>query len=328
MKYSKTVLFLVCLSLTVLLTQSIAGETKYKDVTVSHWAYSTIESLTKTGIITGFSDNTFKPYQRVTREQFAVILIKTLNLRLDQKAAQTFSDVNPNRWSFLYIDASKSFIPTYYNPKGTFNFNPMDVITYEEVAESIVLALNLDKNPKAAQQMLTDMFKDYEKPNRLFDAKDNLTRAELTVIMNKLLKDRQQEEKKNEKPVAPQKQPTSIVTQKPWTISFMDFKRPDYEMVKNYPGYNIIQSFFGAVTSKVYGYGNYYLVLEHRTLENHADIRTSVIKTVNMYVYEQDLQWFFPGDMLLVHYDRNNNITSYSFETEAKPHPFKPPVKN
>jgi len=332
MKQSKISCLVICLLIFALLSQASANEATFKDVPKTHWAYEAIESLSKAGIVKGFPDKTFKPDLKVTREQFAVVLVLSLKLPADKKAPQTFSDIRPDHRSFVYIDAVKSLIPTPSNPHGPFNFNGNKAITREEVAEATVLALNLKKNPKANAGFLQSRFKDYQNisplyreqvalavyngiisgnANGTFDGKGALTRAELSVIISKLIQETQVKQTLNESAKQPAKPP-----HKPWTIEF-NFRQPDYDQVK---------TFMGTVISKVYGPVDSYMVLEHVTVINDGSNAYADIKSVNMYVYEKDLNWFFTGDMLRVSYDRNNNITSYSFEREATPHKFLPPV--
>lgn len=46
----------------------------FKDVNPGHWAYNSIAYATKTGLMSGFPDGTFKPDEPLTRAQFASIL--------------------------------------------------------------------------------------------------------------------------------------------------------------------------------------------------------------------------------------------------------------
>ena len=52
----------------------------FSDVTENHWAYAEIEKALAKGYISGFPDNTFRPDQPVTREQFATIINNLYNL--------------------------------------------------------------------------------------------------------------------------------------------------------------------------------------------------------------------------------------------------------
>lgn len=336
MKHAKIFFLIICLLVFVLLSEASADEATFKDVPKTHWAYEAIESLAKTGIVKGFPDNTFRPGDKMTREQFAIVLALTLKLPLDNKAPQIYSDVKREHRSFLYIDATKAFIPTPADNSGSFNFNGEKPITREEAAEATVLSLNLKQNPRANAQLLKSMFTDYQSispvyrnnvalavyskimsghANGTFNPKGALTRSEISVVMTKIKKLMEEEKAKLLPPVEKQ---IYAPPHKPWTIEFVNFQRPDYDMAR---------SFLGIVTSKVYDTGDPYLVLEHRNVQNSGNTFYVEIKTVNMYVYEDDLKWFFIDDMLKVNYDRNNKVTSYSFEREARPHTFLPPVR-
>src|SRR5690348_10240274 len=74
-----------------------------------------VNRLSSLGVITGTSKDTFKPKDYVTREQFAVIMVKTAALgdTADSlKGSTVFSDVSPNSPSSGYISlaVSKGFI--------------------------------------------------------------------------------------------------------------------------------------------------------------------------------------------------------------------------
>lgn len=59
----------------------LQGETAYsfKDVSYNHWASPSIRILMQNGVTTGYSDNTFKPNNPITRAHFAVFLARVLN---------------------------------------------------------------------------------------------------------------------------------------------------------------------------------------------------------------------------------------------------------
>ncbi|MHB9094942.1 MAG: S-layer homology domain-containing protein [Eubacteriales bacterium] len=318
MKNIKIVLSAVCILILVLTYSALAVEDIFKDVPKTHWAYEAIQTLSQAGIVKGYPDGTFQPDINVLREQFAIVLVNTLKIPLNEKAPQTFSDIDYNHRSFLYVDAVRPFIPI---PKGyTFNFYPDRAITREEVAETIVLALNLNKGQKPDSKYLASKFKDYQSISPEFrenvaiavyngilsgDSKSNfhgeagLTRAELSTIMNFLFQ---------------RKAAMSVglrPPRKPWTIDLIDFQRPDYDMVRDFPDFNETQSFFGSITSKVYDFSNSHLIVEHNTYSNGMNVEH---KTVHVYVYEKDLNLFSVGDMIKFNYDRDNNILSYVFE--------------
>ncbi|MBQ2890292.1 MAG: S-layer homology domain-containing protein, partial [Clostridia bacterium] len=76
----------------------------FKDISKDFWAYEAITSLVEKGVISGYLDNTFKPNNDITREEFITILAKYLNL--DTNANCDFADVSKSRWSYSYIAAA------------------------------------------------------------------------------------------------------------------------------------------------------------------------------------------------------------------------------
>lgn len=53
------------------------------------WSKEYVKKAVDAGIIKGYADNTFRPYQPLTRVQAAVILVRTLNLETNEKAPFT-----------------------------------------------------------------------------------------------------------------------------------------------------------------------------------------------------------------------------------------------
>ena len=53
----------------------------FTDMPKEHWAYDKVAEMTSKEIITGYTDGTFKLNREVTREEFATILTKALDLK-------------------------------------------------------------------------------------------------------------------------------------------------------------------------------------------------------------------------------------------------------
>ena len=107
-----------------------SNETLYIDVNY-HWAKNSINALTKTGLMEGYEDKTFKPDKHITREEMAKILY-LLEEKLVAKEDISFSDVKEARWSYKYIIgmAKKGILKGYED--GTFR--PEKSITRAEIA--------------------------------------------------------------------------------------------------------------------------------------------------------------------------------------------------
>ena len=93
-----------------------------------------IEAAANLGIVAGFPDGTFRPYQRVTREQAVSMITDALNaispIDFNQKPTsrvRPFLDVKPDRWSYSKITWAQWNIAPEGTPTG--NFRPEDYIT-------------------------------------------------------------------------------------------------------------------------------------------------------------------------------------------------------
>lgn len=107
-----------------------SNETLYVDVNY-HWGKNAINALTKTGLMEGYGDKTFRPDKYVTREETAKILC-LLEKNLKIKESLTFSDVKSDRWSYEYIKkmAEKGILKGYEDG----SFRPENGITRAEIA--------------------------------------------------------------------------------------------------------------------------------------------------------------------------------------------------
>ena len=117
----------------------------------NHWIASqhkeTLYLLQHLGIIKGYEDNSFRPQNQVSRQEFTTMLIKTLEPDLqDFSEIATFDDVNTNSWSFPYISKAiekNIIIPEEYED---LKFQPEKPITRLEIAIMIIRGLGVDIN--------------------------------------------------------------------------------------------------------------------------------------------------------------------------------------
>lgn len=95
-----------------------------------------VKILNGAGIINGYLDNTFKPDNLVTRAEFAAIIIKLREMKLEDSDELLFPDTY-NHWGRPHINAlyKSGFVSGY--PDGTFG--PQNNVTY---AEAITILLN------------------------------------------------------------------------------------------------------------------------------------------------------------------------------------------
>jgi hypothetical protein len=64
----------------------------------NHWAKPFIEGLLDKGLISGFGDGTFKPNEKMTRAQYAALLVKAFDPE-PKREAKNFLDVSDKSWA-------------------------------------------------------------------------------------------------------------------------------------------------------------------------------------------------------------------------------------
>ena len=116
-----------------LLTEQIEADKTYSntfsDVPKGYWAANYIGYMQQFGIITGYSDGSFRPDAPVTRAEFAAIASRFEKLT---EGSKSFTDVPDTYWAARYINfaATRGWVTGYSD--GTFK--PENPITRAEVA--------------------------------------------------------------------------------------------------------------------------------------------------------------------------------------------------
>jgi len=93
--------------------------------------------LAEVDILSGYSDNTFRPDQEITRAELATVLVRSEEGKQLAKATeQTFTDVPTSLWASGYIEEAHDL--GYVNGYGNGQFKPNDPVTCEEAVTMIV----------------------------------------------------------------------------------------------------------------------------------------------------------------------------------------------
>ena len=109
----------------------------FRDVTSAHWAFASVERAAELGLVTGYSDGTFRPDTPVTRAQFVLMLWRMCGKLAAAKAA-SFADASAD-W---YQDAlSWAVEKGYVNGLSDTRFGPDAPITRQQ-AMAILFRLN------------------------------------------------------------------------------------------------------------------------------------------------------------------------------------------
>lgn len=109
----------------------------FRDVTSAHWAFASVERAAELGLVTGYSDGTFRPDTPVPRAQFVLMLWRMCGKPAAAKAA-SFADASAD-W---YQDALSWAVENgYVNGLSDTRFGPDAPITRQQ-ATAILFRLN------------------------------------------------------------------------------------------------------------------------------------------------------------------------------------------
>ncbi|QOR66008.1 S-layer homology domain-containing protein [Cytobacillus suaedae] len=122
-------------------TQSLAS-TSFTDIEGSY-AKDAIQELVEKGILSGSENGQFDPTGKINRQDFAIILAKSIQLDTTTVPAQaTFSDVPPNHYSYAYVEAAVK--AALIDGIGEDKFGLDTHVTRENMATLFVKALGVD----------------------------------------------------------------------------------------------------------------------------------------------------------------------------------------
>ncbi|PID70736.1 hypothetical protein CSB37_01470 [bacterium DOLZORAL124_38_8] len=117
---------------------------------IPSYAKSSIEELTKQGVLRGFGNTgEFRPQNELNRAEVSKIIVLATGVELSADAASTsFPDVKEGAWFYDYVNtmADKGWINGY--PDG--EFKPGNTINRVELAKMVVNAFGIEKNTAGA----------------------------------------------------------------------------------------------------------------------------------------------------------------------------------
>ena len=104
-----------------------AADTKFTDVSANAWYSGAVRTAISYGWITGYSDNTFRPNNRITRAEVVTVTNRMLARSCDKTSADSesiknFSDVTKTHWAFYNI-AEAANAHDYTKDNGVENWN-------------------------------------------------------------------------------------------------------------------------------------------------------------------------------------------------------------
>lgn len=186
----------------------IYNKMEFNDVK-THWAKTSINNMGSRLVVAGDGNGAYRPNSDMTRAEFAAIIDKALGLRAED-GKRNFSDVKATDWYNGYTMMAASYgIVTGYNSS---TFAPNDKITREQAMTMIARAMKITGLQKTLAESdansILDGYKDAGtvssyakspigeclkagvvsgKADKMLAPKDYITRAEVAVIVERLL---------------------------------------------------------------------------------------------------------------------------------------------
>ncbi|MDT0125485.1 S-layer homology domain-containing protein [Paenibacillus sp. RRE4] len=175
----------------------------------THWAKEAVNDMGSRMIVNGVTDSTFNPNNNITRAEFAAIIVRALGLPAGA-GNTSFSDVRSDAWYSGAVETAVSYKLINGFEDGTFR--PQNTITREQAMSIVAKAMSLtglaERNPVSDTTSALAHFADYSQisgwakdnlaltvraklingRNANIDAKANMTRAEVAVLVERLLK--------------------------------------------------------------------------------------------------------------------------------------------
>jgi len=108
------------------------------DVQASDYFYEAVRHLYCNGAISGYSDNTFRPYNNTTRGQLSKIIVLSKGWPIDTTNGPHFNDVPQDHPFYLYIETAFNHAIIIGYPDGTYR--PENNITRAQLCKVIVTA--------------------------------------------------------------------------------------------------------------------------------------------------------------------------------------------
>lgn len=116
-------------TLTFSLPELTTSAAAFVDVSADNWFSAPVGSLSGAGIISGYEDGAFKPYNNITRAEFTKIIVSAFSVVANNEVA--FNDVSDDAW---YSSSVKAACGAQLINGYDGMFNPQSFITREDAA--------------------------------------------------------------------------------------------------------------------------------------------------------------------------------------------------
>ncbi len=168
-----------------------AKTASYGDMNADYESYQPVKRLSELDIINGYEDNTFRPWNNVTRAEFCKIVVAMMGKTEEAKSISAFSafdDVNRVKWCIPYVNylTKNNIIKGYADA----TFKPNNIITYAE-AVTILLRTSGYSEEQVGYSWPANYINKAEDlkiaGNMKFLANDPITRAAMAIMVDNVL---------------------------------------------------------------------------------------------------------------------------------------------
>src|SRR6185312_10774503 len=113
----------------------------FSDVHPTDYFYEPVRYLYCRGVISGYADNTFRPYNLTTRGQLAKIVVLAEGWSIYTPPTPTFRDVPTTDAFYRYVETAyhQSIISGYSCGLGCLEFRPGNNVTRAQLCKIVVL---------------------------------------------------------------------------------------------------------------------------------------------------------------------------------------------
>ncbi len=134
MKKTRTLLVKLMIFLFVITFVGTPSVYAYSDVSSGHKYYNAISFITDLGIVSGYSDGTYKPSQTINRAELLKILVESVSNEfidlVPYESENCFTDVAANQWFTKYVCFAKA--SGFVNGYSDGTFKPAQTVTFVE----------------------------------------------------------------------------------------------------------------------------------------------------------------------------------------------------
>ncbi len=212
-------------------TKGYAASNGFTDINNSY-AKEAILELAEKGIVLGVGESRFNPTGALTRQDFAIVLARALNLDVSNVPEKpTFSDVSKDSYAYKYVEAAAK--AGFIKGEGNGKYGGEKMLSRQDMATMFVRALGVDASGYASKLTFKDAsgIAEYAKDavgftlnaglikgigNNTFNPKGVASRQDIALVTSKFLVAKEELVKPVEtpdpNPVPDQETPGGIIT--------------------------------------------------------------------------------------------------------------------